>query len=241
MKILTYRDSGVSCWLIETAGGWVLVDTGYRNSFGGFRRFLRKSGVKADEIRAVLLTDTRAAQAGFLHDVMNMTRADVFCSGKGLSVLLSGRDSISGMAAASPRLQSAYRKEMKKETAENTFVPPAIWHRSRIRTVEDLPVRSALFRDFGVRVLETPGHTASSVAYFFDSGEIFCGETAVNTFGTAHHIPELISDRDALVRSWQALISISGGTLYPARGRAFAASSLRHHLHALKKVTLYEI
>ncbi len=241
MKILTYTNDGKNSFLCETQGGWILINTGYKQDLNAFRRFLRRNGLKASDLQAVILTDCRAASAGFAAELLNMTKADLYVSGQGAPGLLQGRNISTPMFTASRGAVASLSRMIRREETSNCYAPVSFFHRSRLKYTEDLNVRSELLRQFGVRVLASPGYTPDSVTYYFDSGETFCGNAVRQGFGVMHHLPRMFADREELVRTWQSLISVNNGMLYPSEGRPFSAASLHRDLNDLKKAQLYAV
>ena len=50
--------------------GYVLIDTGYAESYGAFRKRLKKTGVSPKEIKYVFLTHAHDDHDGFLNEVL---------------------------------------------------------------------------------------------------------------------------------------------------------------------------
>ena len=58
----------MNTWLYPLEDGWVMVDTGYENSYKQVLKKLRKLAIKPEDIRYIFLTHAHDDHAGFLEE-----------------------------------------------------------------------------------------------------------------------------------------------------------------------------
>ena len=54
-----------TCYLLECAGGYLLIDTGFPKNYAKFLRHLAKTGVEKNSIRYLLITHNHDDHVGF--------------------------------------------------------------------------------------------------------------------------------------------------------------------------------
>lgn len=71
--IMVIRNAGdriMNTWLYPIEGGWVMIDTGYENSYQKVLKRLNKLLIKPEEVRYLFLTHAHDDHAGFLEEWM---------------------------------------------------------------------------------------------------------------------------------------------------------------------------
>lgn len=77
--------------------GYVMIDTGYENSFKTVCRKLSKYNISLNEIKCVFLTHAHDDHAGFLKEMMDKSpNLKVIASEKAIPVLIRGQNSFDG-------------------------------------------------------------------------------------------------------------------------------------------------
>ena len=70
MDIKNAGDRIMNTWLYPIEGGWVMIDTGYENSYHKVLKRLNKLLIKPEEVRYLFLTHAHDDHAGFLEEWM---------------------------------------------------------------------------------------------------------------------------------------------------------------------------
>jgi hydroxyacylglutathione hydrolase len=77
-------------YLIPCEGGYLQVDTGYENSYRGYKNMLSTVGIKLSEIRYLFLTHHHDDHAGFLNELTSETDITIIAHEKARSLLTTG-------------------------------------------------------------------------------------------------------------------------------------------------------
>ncbi len=198
----------VNVFLLSTASGCLLIDTGPSSARKEFLAELEKLGCTGETLKLVLLThgdfdhsgNAAALRSRFgtriamhLEDRLMAEQGDMFASRKKPNFILK----------AIFRLFSGFGK--------NEQFTPDIF-------VKD----GADLTDFGLeaRVLALPGHSQGSIGLLTVNGDLFCGDLFENTKGPA--LNSLMDDRAAAAASLEALKSRRVKIVYPGHGQPFA-------------------
>jgi len=96
---------------------------------------------------------------------------------------------------------------------------------------------SSLMRlGFGIpgQVIHTPGHSPGSISVLLDSGEVFAGDMAMNTWflRSTPGLPVLAEDMNLVVKSWRRLIRMGAKQVYPAHGANFPIEIIQKEIKA---------
>ena len=89
-------------------------------------------------------------------------------------------------------------------------------------------------KEYGIpgRVIYTPGHSSGSVSILLETGEVFAGDLAMNTFPLrlSPGLPIFAEDFLKVKESWKLLLDQGAKTIYPAHGKPFSADIIRKAL-----------
>ena len=217
-------------------GGYVLIDTGYVENFGAFRKRLRKTGIQPEEIRYVFLTHAHDDHAGFLNEVLSMTNAKVILHPKAIDGLLKGQNSFEG--GCSSRLAWLFCKILLLFGKGGHYFPALdASYRHRLVAIDTEEFR-ALALPF--EVIETPGHTADHISLLKDD-ILFCGDAAMNDFPSLHRTIIWIENLDQYKHSWETMMALNVTWIHPSHGRPFPAKDLKKFYPSLDKIRLYPL
>lgn len=216
--------------------GYVLIDTGYAESYGAFRKRLDKTGISPNEIKYVFLTHAHDDHAGFLNDVLLITNAQVILHSKAIEGLLKGQNSFEG--GCSSRLAWMFCQVLALlGKREHRFTPLKDKYLGRLITIDSEEFH-ALSLPF--QVIETPGHTADHISLFKD-GNLYCGDAAMNNFPSIKRTIIWIENLEQYKQSWEKLIALNPQMIYPAHGKPFPTKDLQKYRKYLDKIKLHKL
>ena len=226
----------VNNYLVSTDDGYILIDTGYPNSFGRFQKKLHVAGIDPKDIKYVFLTHAHDDHAGFLNEVLDFTDAKVILHPKAVEGLKRGQNSFKG--GCSGRIAYAFCLLLKLfGKGEHRYPSIRDEHLSRLITLD-----SEEFQRLGFKypVIETPGHTVDHISLVI--GDImFCGDAAMSGFPSIRRTTIWVENLEQYKQSWETIIGKNPRMIYPAHGRPFKTEDLRRHVKTLERVKLYSL
>ena len=235
MNIYNLGNRVVNNYLVSLGeeDGYVLIDTGYAESYGAFRKRLKKTGVSPKEIKYVFLTHAHDDHAGFLNDVLAITDAKVILHPMAVERLLKGQNPFIG--GCSSRLAWLFCQILKLfGKGEHKYPPLKQEYLDRLVTIDSEQFKSL---SLPFEVVETPGHTADHIALLKD-GILFCGDAAMNNFPSIKRTSIWIENLEQYQHSWEKMIALNPQMIYPAHGKPFSTKDLRKYRPYLDKIKL---
>lgn len=216
--------------------GYVLIDTGYAESYGAFRKRLKKRGVLPKEIKYVFLTHAHDDHGGFLNEVLAITDAKVILHPKAIAGLLKGQNSFEG--GCSSRLAWLFCQILALfEKGEHKYPPLKEEYLNRLVTIGSEEFQSL---SLPFEVIETPGHTADHISMLKD-GILFCGDATMNNFPSIKRTIIWIENLEQYKQSWEKMIVLNPQMIYPAHGKPFSTNDLRKYRPYLDRIKLYKL
>jgi metallo-beta-lactamase class B len=140
---------GLSAILVETGDGLVLIDGGLPQSAALIEANIRTLGFDPHEIAAILLSHPHYDHAGGVNALQRMTGATVYTSEAGMATLASGQ-----LQAGDP--------QFVENSDQGRF--PAVR-----KVVAAGDGERLVFGELGITAVHTPGHTAGSVTWTWQS------------------------------------------------------------------------
>lgn len=211
MEINTISFGGVNCYLITTATGFVLIDTGYAKHRADVEKELENAGCTPETLKLILLTHgdfDHSGNAAYLRGKYGakiaMHSADKGMVEKG--DLFYNRNANFLMRIMGKILLFFLRGGLKKT---DRFTP-------------DMHIDDGLdLSEFGfdAKVIYIPGHSKGSIGILTNGGDLFCGDLLENTKKPAKN--SLISDKDAFGASVEKLNGLKISMVYPGHGEPF--------------------
>ena len=211
MEIKTISFGGVNCYLITTATGFVLIDTGYAKHRADVEKELENAGCTPEKLKLILLTHgdfDHSGNAAYLRGKYGakiaMHSADEGMVEKG--DLFYNRNANFLMRIMGKILLFFLRGGLKKT---DRFTP-------------DLHIDDSYsLSEFGLdaKVIYIPGHSKGSVGILTSGGDLFCGDLLENTKEPAKN--SLIADKKAFNASVEKLKRFEVSTVYPGHGESF--------------------
>ena len=235
MDIKNAGDRIMNTWLYPIEDGWVMIDTGYENSYQKVLKRLNKLLIKPEEVRYLFLTHAHDDHAGFLEEWMTKHPQTQVIAHKGaIEGLRRGQNSFDG--GCSTLFAFLFCQLMALVGNEEHRYPRLTEeHLSKIITLneDNLPQIEHALQG---RILFTPGHTADSVSLLV-AGKLFCGDSAMNGIPSSHRITIWVEDKNAFEESWERILASGTNKIYPAHGNPFQPEELAknknriQHLH----------
>ena len=204
---LPFRLGSVNCYIVETDGGFVLIDTGASNRRRQLEKELENAGCKPGNLKLIILTHgdfDHTGNAAYLRrkfgariaihqdDAGMLEHGDIFWNRKRGNFLIRAVSS------------SLFRFGKSQKCSPDL----------RLEDGDDLSEYG-----FDAKVLHIPGHSKGSIAIFTADGALFCGDLLLYKDGPI--LNSIIDDRAAAQASFERLKSLKANTLYPGHGQAF--------------------
>jgi glyoxylase-like metal-dependent hydrolase (beta-lactamase superfamily II) len=226
-----------NCYLLKCAEGYLLLDTGFPNSYPIFLRELEKSGIALSQIKYLLLTHHHDDHAGFAARLIDQTRARVIVHQKAIAHLREGRFTFPGRMKPVNKLIETVFKAHSRLTGRSFRFPPLTITQDDFVCAGDDP---ELLKKIGIegRILYTPGHTDDSISVLLPEGGVFVGDLAMNflNFLGTRHRPVFFEDLKAVFENWKRVIELGGRTVYPAHGKPYPVEKLAQGLEMFARV-----
>jgi glyoxylase-like metal-dependent hydrolase (beta-lactamase superfamily II) len=164
----------VNAFMLADPDGPTLIDAGLRGNHKRIRRAIRDIGRKPEELRHVLITHHHADHVGSLAPLLEGSGAQAWVHALDAPIVAGEQkrphpnpSSIAG------RILGPVLSRIPPNN------PPPAKATNLVKDGDIVPVGG------GVRVIETPGHTAGHVSYFVEGhgGVLFAGDAAAHMFG----------------------------------------------------------
>jgi hydroxyacylglutathione hydrolase len=206
---LPFLMSSVNCYLIKTAGGCVLIDTGCANGRAQLEREILDEGCGPGELKLIVLTHgdfDHSGNAAYLRKKFGagiaMHRQDSAMVERG--DIFGGRQKGNFFFRMMARVLFRFGRSAR-------FKPDLY-----LEDGDDLA-------EYGLeaKVLHIPGHSRGSIAVVTAGGQLFSGDLVVRKNGPVRN--SLIDDPAAASASIARLKSLKMDTVYPGHGRSFPA------------------
>lgn len=236
-RIINVGDRVVNAFLYPIQDGYVMIDTGYENTFPSREKRLKKKNISAKEIKYIFLTHAHDDHAGFLNEILQENpEIRVILSGKALETLKKGENpNIGGCSGTQSYLFCQVLKLFGK--GDHTFPPIKgefegnLWVLTPENQVE-------MEETLEGTILETPGHTCDSISLLTKEGNLFCGDLAMSGIPSKNNMIIWIENKGEYEQSWEKVLKSEAKIIYPAHGRPFPVANLGKHKEKIKKVKL---
>ena len=236
MEIRNVGNRIMNSWIYPVEDGWVMIDTGYANSYAAVVKKLRGLLIQPDEIRYIFLTHAHDDHAGFLEEWMNKhPNTHIIAHEKAIDGLRRGQNSFEG--GCSTLLAFLFCQLMALlGNGDHRYPKLSEEHLTRIITLNE-GNQAQLEATLKGKILFTPGHTEDSVSLLAD-GNLFCGDAAMNGLPSSHKITIWVEDKTAFTKSWHAMLASGADKIYPAHGQPFIPQLLTKNKHHIGTLTL---
>jgi glyoxylase-like metal-dependent hydrolase (beta-lactamase superfamily II) len=209
-------------YLVKTANGLFLIDSGIAMSRSKLDQLLEQEGVNPADIKLVIITHGDLDHIGNcaylqrkygLKIAIHADDADLCRTGKGIPNRKRKSSLIQKMIRPIV-FGLIYKSAMKKFPLE-TFEPDII-----LADGQD-------FSDIGfdAKVVHIPGHSKGSVGILTGGGDFFSGDTINNSKKPT--VAHIIQDEAALAQSLEKIRALNIRNVYPGHGKPFAMVDLK--------------
>jgi hydroxyacylglutathione hydrolase len=208
---MPYGLGTVNCYLVETGGGFVLIDTGSSNRRAELESELASAGCKPGDLKLIVLTHgdfDHTGNAAYLRETF------------GAQIAMHRDDS--GMAEGGDMFWNR-----SPGNAVIRLLAPILFRFSKSnRFRPDLfAAEGDDFSEYGfdAQVLWIPGHSQGSIGVLATAGDLFSGDLFENTKGPATN--SIMDDPVACEASLEKLSRFDVHTVHPGHGEPFAMES----------------
>jgi hydroxyacylglutathione hydrolase len=209
---LPLRMGMVNCYLLRTAAGCVLIDTGGANARRELHGRLESVGCMPGGLHLVLLTH------GDFDHIGNVAHLR---SAFGLPIAMGRAD------AAMAERGDMFAGRKRPNVLVRTLVPLLTGFGASERFTPDILLDDGCDlspHGLDAQVIGLPGHSRGSIGILTAAGELFCGDLFENTKGPM--LSSLIDDPAAAQASLSKLQALEITKVYPGHGRPFAMEML---------------
>lgn len=241
MEIRNVGNRIMNTWIYPVEDGWVMIDTGYENSYAFVVKKLRSLLIQPDEIRYIFLTHAHDDHAGFLEEWMTKhPHTQVIAHEKSIEGLRKGQNRFVGGCSTLGAFLFCQLMALLGN-GEHRYPRLREEHLAKIITLNEAKLE-AIESELNGKILFTPGHTVDSISLLVD-GNLFCGDAAMNGIPSSHKITIWVEDKAAFEKSWDVMLASGAKKIHPAHGSPFCPCELRKnkkfiaglHLRPLKE------
>lgn len=209
---LPFHLGSVNCYLLKTAAGYILIDTGGTNQRAALEQALREAGCQPGLLKLIILTHgdfDHTGNAAYLRQKFN---APVALHPADLGMLERG-DMFASRRHANP-IFKAIAPVMFGFSQSNCMTPD-------LELTEEFDLAA-----FGLtaQVISLPGHSRGSIGLLTFDGELFAGDLLENTKQPA--LNSIMDDRAAAQASVEKLKHLNVTMVYPGHGQPFRLAAL---------------
>lgn len=210
---MPFRLGLVNCYLIETAQGFILIDTGCKPNRAALEKELSASGCAPGKLNLILITHgdyDHTGNAAYLRQKFN-ARIAMHPADAGM---LENGDMFWNRKKGNAILRALAPKLMGFGKAERCS-PDVL--------LED----GADLTEYGLaaRVILLPGHSSGSIAVLTADGDLFSGDLIDNTVEPA--LSSIMDDVPTATLSLEKLRRLDIRMVYPGHGKPFPLSAFR--------------
>jgi glyoxylase-like metal-dependent hydrolase (beta-lactamase superfamily II) len=197
----------VNSYLVKTAEGYILIDTGISTKRTDFEKELESAGVKPGNLKLILLT----------HGDFDHTGNAAYLRKK-FGTEIAMHDGDSGMVERG----DMFWNRKKSNIILGMMAPILLGFGKSERFKPDLYIEDGYnlsIYGFDAKVLHIPGHSKGSIGILTAGGDLFCGDLLMN-----EDKPGLNSNMDDSTTanaSVEKLKKLSINTVYPGHGKSF--------------------
>ena len=225
MEIRNAGNRIMNTWLYPIEDGWVMIDTGYENSYESVLKRLRKMQINPEEVRYLFLTHAHDDHAGFLEEWMTKhPHTQVITHEKAIAGLRKGQNGFEGGCSTLGAFLFCQLMALLGNS-DHRYPKLSEEHLAKIITLNE-DNQAQVETVLNGKILFTPGHTEDSLSLLVN-GNLFCGDAAMNGIPSSHKITIWVEDKVAFEKSWDEMLASSAKKIYPAHGSLFCPCELK--------------
>lgn len=210
---LPFRMGTVNCYLIGSATGYILIDSGGANNRKELDYQLESAGCEPGALNLILIT----------HGDFDHTGNAAYLRAKyGGKIAMHAGDL--GMAEKG----DMFYNRKQPNILIKTLIPIFTGFGKTQRFSPDMLVEDGddlSWYGLDARVISIPGHSKGSIAILTSRGDLFCGDLLENT--SEPGLGSLTDDLPAAEASLQRLLGMKIGMVYPGHGQPFPISHIK--------------
>jgi len=191
-----------------------------------FSKLLSGSGLRAEEIKLIILTHGDFDHCGGAKEIQELTGAKIVLHDKDRRNLEESIFHWPGGTTPWGRISHTIFMPIVKKMIGN--IPSA-----EVDIVLD--DKDFSLKQYGLEgsIVYTPGHTYGSISVLLDSGDAFVGCLAHNRvpFVFRPKLPIYAEDLELLKKSWVKVISMGATTIHPGHGNSFNVERITKYLN----------
>lgn len=197
MNIISLTYKSTNFYLIFSEDGWVMIDTGWSDTFSQMLQLLNQNNIAVNEVNYLIITHYHPAHAGLTQNLKEL----------GINLILHQKQS-----AYFTRLNQYYKKTPQANFRDITSNNSIILTEDNSRN---------FFQSIGINgeLISTPGHSEDSVSFVIDNECAFTGDLPSLSSPDANN-DIVIED------SWELIHQFHVKTIYPGHGEAYKISSI---------------
>ena len=202
----------VNCYLMVTAAGFILIDSGGSNARRILLQELDKAGCQPGTLKLVILTHgdfDHSGNAAFLR------------------ILYDTKIAMHPADAGMVQQGDMFYSRKQPNFLIRKLVPLFTGFRKSDRFEPDVLLEPQFdFSGYGLqaKIIELPGHSKGSIGILTANGNFFCGDQFENT--KKPQLTTLIDISKAILASAASLVDEKISTVYPGHGKPFAMKDL---------------
>lgn len=198
-------------WLIPCEGGYVLIDTGFKNGYAKFCKRLTENGLSLNDIRYIVITHMHSSHVGFLQRLLMTTNAELIYNVEDKIRLESGKNN---MRTYISRFDLLIANKVAAIFVDKTQCFPAVF------TEKHLDAREQPLRAQGIEFVTMEGHSEHDTCVIYD-GKLFCGDVFARGFFSLRRAPMWIYNKYKMLEEWREIEKMNVTEIYPSCGKPF--------------------
>lgn len=217
-----------SNYLLRCDGGYLLIDTSYKNDYEKLIGGLDALGVKVSDIKYILLTHHHDDHTGLVAQLSGESGARILAHERAIRPLSKGENE--------PVIEPLNNRVrlfffiLRRLVGVSGFSPVIIGEEDIVVTGDD----DRFLRSIGIdgKIICTPGHTKDSISVLLDDGNAFVGDAAMSSPMVAgiKYRPVYVENMDEVFSSWKRILAEGAQTIHPFHGKSFPAQRLGLYL-----------
>ena len=192
MNVVSLTYQSANYYLISSEDGWVMVDTGWPDTFSQLLQSLNQNNISVNEINYLIITHYHPGHAGLAQNLKDL----------GTNLVIH-----ESQVAYYNRLNVIYKKNPQAHFRDITATNNIL--------VDDSGSRS-LLKSIGLdgELISTPGHSDDSISLVFDQECAFIGDLPL--------LKASETEYDLVIEdSWDQIRRFQVKTIYPGHGAPF--------------------
>lgn len=192
MNVITLTYKTANCFLIPANGRWVMVDTGWPDTFSQLLQLLNQNNIGVNEVDYLIITHFHPGHAGLTQNLKDL----------GTELVLH-----ENQVPYFNKLNNFYKKNPKANFKDITSNSNII--------VSDTDSREFL-KTIGIdgELISTPGHSEDSVSLILDNDCAFTGDLPAYSRMEAY-------DDTVVEDCWDMISQYHVKTIYPGHGESY--------------------